>query len=102
MNGIQFFVSPPKPVVKQGRIVRLIDHTPSQPTGRPSKAHPRATVNARWYQENKERILEQQKKYREAKREFINRRKREKRAAEKAAREHAKVRGVLPSGEKLP
>lgn len=89
MNGIQFFVSPPKPIVRQGRIVKLIDLRETKPTGRPSTAHPQREINAKWYQENKDRIRETRRLYREAKRDFINKQKREKRAAEKAAREHA-------------
>lgn len=92
MNGIAWLVTPPKVIPRQGRIVKLIDLRETKPTGRPSTAHPQREINAKWYQENKERIRETRRKYREAKRDFINKQKREKRAAEKAAREHAGVR----------
>ena len=93
MNGIQWLVNTPKVIPKQGRIVKLIDLKQSEPTGRPSTAHPAKEVNAKWYAANKEKVLEQRRQYRIAKRDLLNRKARERRAAAKAAREHAGVRG---------
>lgn len=92
MSSLSLLHTQPKIVIRQGRIVRKLDMKPSAPY-KATAYEKQSESFAKWYGKNKERVLEQRRKYREAKREFINRQKREQRAQARIAREHAAVRG---------
>lgn len=88
MNGIQWLVNTPKVIPRQGRIIKKLDLKPSKIV---STCTHSKEANAKFYAANRDKILEQRKLYREAKRNFINAKKRERRAQDRAAREHAAV-----------
>lgn len=90
MSSLSLLHTQPVIIPRQGRIVRKLDMKPSAPY-KPTSYEQKSAAFAKWYEKNREGVLEQRRKYREAKRDFINRQKREQRAQARIAREHARL-----------